>query len=436
MAIIGLFRTKRSVSYDKYFKKHSSSFGASLIGLLYPNIKNKIPRHLIVKALPKYSRNFKLLARVIILAILLFMVSLGIGSNLFTILPSVIISEGGVGVAVQQVNVKALTFLFSDWTKEGLIKPNEKGFFVVPSAYDVVAFSRIVNVNKIEVISTEEYTKRQSSIPDDSFGFAFVPNFLTASEFLDRKLILGGVVSFQLKTTDEYSLTHQKPSNYEIVYLRRFNDESNSEFTYVAMRKIRHVAAGRRRLLGYGAEEQAAKKVALEKLEDVLLEPPRAASRRSSRYLKRTRYLPDLMGDSLESYARRVFIDVGFAGGVGSGRWFKENYPRRNKEFEMYRIETTSSEEIGISEWLEKNVREEEYVVMKAEAEAVEEIMAKSKAIRLVDELFLDCKPNKNQLGRKVAQKGVGNRRWAYWECLALYGRLRDEGVAVHQWWG
>ncbi|PON63473.1 hypothetical protein PanWU01x14_131370, partial [Parasponia andersonii] len=87
----------------------------------------------------------------------------------------------------------------------------------------------------------------------------------------------------------------------------------------------------------------------------------------------------------------------------------------------------------GISEWLEENVREEEYVVMKAEADAVEEIMVKSsKAIQLVDELFLDCKPNKNQLDRKTPN--MGHRRWAYWECLALYGRLRDEGVEVHQW--
>ncbi|EXC16666.1 hypothetical protein L484_007712 [Morus notabilis] len=63
---------------------------------------------------------------------------------------------------------------------------------------------------------------------------------------------------------------------------------------------------------------------------------------------------------------------------------------------------------------------------MKAEAEAVEELV-RSKAIRLVDELFLECKPD---------HKGGTVRRRAYWECLALYGRLRDEGVAVHQWWG
>ncbi|KAE8716314.1 hypothetical protein F3Y22_tig00110125pilonHSYRG00051 [Hibiscus syriacus] len=100
----------------------------------------------------------------------------------------------------------------------------------------------------------------------------------------------------------------------------------------------------------------------------------------------------------------------------------------------MYKIETLSKEAskkkavpetTGMSDWLMKNVKEEEYVVMKAEAEVVED-MVKSKAIRLVDELFLECNP-----------KGIGGRKnmskRAYWECLALYGKLRDEAVVVHQ---
>ena len=70
---------------------------------------------------------------------------------------------------------------------------------------------------------------------------------------------------------------------------------------------------------------------------------------------------------------------------------------------------------------------EEGYVVMKSETEVVEEMM-RSKAIMLVDELFLECKPQQGNRKRKNGR--------AYWECLALYGKLRDEGVAVHQWWG
>ncbi|KAG0449784.1 hypothetical protein HPP92_015832 [Vanilla planifolia] len=79
-----------------------------------------------------------------------------------------------------------------------------------------------------------------------------------------------------------------------------------------------------------------------------------------------------------------------------------------------------------MTEWLRRNVREEDFVLMKAEVEAVEEIL-KGRAIALVDELFLEC-GNQWQKGRSNQ-----NRR-AYWECLALCGNLRDDGVAAHLW--
>ncbi|KAH9690422.1 hypothetical protein KPL70_015802 [Citrus sinensis] len=145
-----------------------------------------------------------------------------------------------------------------------------------------------------------------------------------------------------------------------------------------------------------------AKRAALNELEDVSLEPPWFASRRSR--------------DSLESYPRRVFVDVGLPDNIN-----RKHYPMRNLDFQMYKIEIVSEE----CEGKKKNVKEEECVVMKAKAEIVEGVV-KSKTIRLVDELSLECKP-----------RGKGNRSIrAYWECLSLYRRLRDEGVAAHQWWG
>ncbi|KAL2340020.1 hypothetical protein Fmac_007960 [Flemingia macrophylla] len=191
--------------------------------------------------------------------------------------------------------------------------------------------------------------------------------------------------------------------------------------------KAKPVNMGAARKLCGNTRTREEKKAALQKLEDVLLEPPRASSGKSRRYLKRTKYLPVLMGDSLESYPRRVFVDVGFPEKEGT-EWFAENYPTMGKKFEVYSIETVGEgfSEMGMSEWVMKNVKEEEFVVMKAEAEVVEE-MVKNDSIGFVDELFLDCKPK---------QRNGDTSRRAYWECLALYGKLRDEGVAVHQWWG
>lgn len=430
--LVRSFRTKRSVNIDYYKKFKQFPCGAGLG--LHPDA-----RYLIIR-LPQFSKLMKLLARCMLLALLVVSFP-WMGS---TFLP---FSEGSdhfdraLNIVSDHhhqylINVQALPLLFRDLANEGLLQTRQgkKAVFMSSAAAktkdedDVI--SRLLNDNEMEIVSTKD-SERQSSIPDVSFSFAFVPNFPAAAKFIDRTLKLNGVVSFQLSfdRTLEKTPSFHKPQNYKIVYLRRFGE--NHQSTFVAMRKTGNdVVTGKRRLFGYNAEDQA-KKAALENLEAVLLEPPRAASRKSRRYLKRTKYLPDLMGDSLEGYSRRVFIDVGGKGSSGgdSGAWFSKNYPTRNKDFEVYKVETTeeAAEEVGMmSEWLERNVREEEYVVMKAEAEAVEELV-RSKAIRLVDELFLECKPD---------HKGGTVRRRAYWECLALYGRLRDEGVAVHQWWG
>ncbi|KAG4389431.1 hypothetical protein AAZX31_06G089500 [Glycine max] len=256
------------------------------------------------------------------------------------------------------------------------------------------------------------------------FAFAsFI--FITRSSLLEK--ISSTMPEYSFNTDQVLSILFRELTNNQEKMVFLGNNEPNL------------VVAAPRKLCGYMPE---AKKVALQKLEDVLLEPPRASSGKSRKYLKRTRFLPDLMNDSLEKYPRRVFIDVGVPekdGGSGM-EWFSKNYPTRNQKFEMYNIETVAEEssssslspgkeQIEMSDWVRKNVKEEEYVVMKAEAEVVEEMM-KSKSIGLVDELFLECKPK-----RENRSSGNSSRR-AYWECLALYGKLRDEGVAVHQWWG
>ncbi|KAK6938077.1 hypothetical protein RJ641_031585 [Dillenia turbinata] len=310
------------------------------------------------------------------------------------------------------INMDALPMMFRDLSNEGLLKMGDRALFVSSGNEDAVYSTQVLNENQIDLINDSD-TNRQGSIPDSTFDFAFSFGFNAAREFIDRTLKIGGIVAIQL--SNEPSTAFEKPSNYKIIYLRRFDS------TLVAMKKTDYSVSNsltKRKLLGFVPE---AKKAALKDLEDVLLEPPRPSSGKSSRYLKKTKYLPDLLGDNLESYPRRVFIDVGLPekeGGDGTG-WFAKNYPTRNKNFEIYKIETVTEEasgkegpNIGMSDWLRKNVKDEEYVVMKAEAEVVEEVM-KSKATSLVDELFLECKHN------GLKKKGNKSRR-AYWECLAL----------------
>ncbi|ESQ29613.1 hypothetical protein EUTSA_v10023489mg [Eutrema salsugineum] len=327
-----------------------------------------------------------------------------------------------------------LPLLLNDLEKEGLFRVGDKAL-VLNDEVTVSSYSQTVIETEMLLVSAND-EETQSMVPNETFDLAFAHSrHIDSAEFLDRALKVGGILTVQLNLQD-LPPNFLKHLNYEIVYMK------SSQYTVMAMRKTREtekkqslVATGRKLL---GITEEEAKKKALSKLEDVLLEPPRAASRKSRTYLKRTRYLPDLMGDTLDlaSYTRRVFIDVSNGKGSSGTEWLVKNYPTRNQKFEMYKIETVNdemsleSENMGMTEWLKENVKEEEYVVMKAEAEVVEEMM-RSKSIKMVDELFLECKPK--GLGLRKMQSKNGR---AYWECLALYGKLRDEGVAVHQWWG
>ncbi|KAL6176815.1 hypothetical protein ACLB2K_053448 [Fragaria x ananassa] len=381
------------------------------IGLIYPDAK-----YLVIR-IPD-SRVLLFLARSVILALVIVSIPW-----LNSLVPITSTANEIIGSSANP-NLELVPLIFHDLAKEGLIKTGhgEKAVFVNNGA---IQSSEILKDNGVDLIHEDQ----QNSVNDQSVDFAFVSIFPSAVKFIERTLKVGGIVALQ--RSEEVSMKFRLPSNYKMVYLRKF------DATVMAMRKMSSSSVStatnssptRRHLLS-----EDAKKEALKNLEDVLLEPPRAKSGKSSRYLKKTRYLPDLMGDSLEGYSRRIFIDVG-----GSGtNWFAKNYPTRNKNFEMYKIETTLTDEsagskgvlqTSMSGWLEKNVKEEEYVVMKAEAEVVEEMM-QGKVMNLVDELFLECKPQGHN------GKGNVSTRRAYWQCLALYGQLRDEGVAVHQWWG
>ena len=403
--IVEGFKSKRHI--NKCYNKRS------YLGLLSN-------RYLIIR-IPD-SRILKLLCQSLFIG--LFIISFPLlGSSFGGSLIDVNDREFGTDHRDPMINFEHLPLLFRDLKNEGILKTGDRALFVASNGGENAVYSsQILSDNDIELVSANDFD-RQNAMSKDSFDFIFTHSYSATADFIERTLKPGGVAVIQ--TNQNPSSSFDKPSNYKIVHLRQF------DVTVLAMRKTNDAEpiyfGTHRRLLN----SKEAKKAALNKLEDVLLEPPRASSRRSSKYLKKTKYLPDLMGDSLESYPRRVFIDVGLPGS-GTG-WFAKNYPTRNRDFEIYKIETVTEEssgkevpqvaEIGMSNWLRNNVKEEEYVVMKAEAEVVEE-MTESTAIELVDELFLECKP-----------KGNG-QRMAYWQCLALYGKLRDEGVAVHQWWG
>lgn len=325
------------------------------------------------------------------------------------------------GVASDMSNLQSMNFLFYDLSHEGLLKKGDKALVVSSGIGQLGENLQFLDDNEID-FALESDVESQSLIPDRTFDFALVSGSADL-EFVDRVVKIGGILAVQLGNDPSNAFT--EPSNYKIVYMRRY------DCTVVAMRKVAldiqlTISSTKRRLCNLALE---AKKATLKGLEDVLLEPPRRALIRSGEYLKKIKYLPELLGDSLQDYNRRNFITVGSReDGRGMVEWFHQNYPAQNQHFEVHHLETGSvGARTDVSDWLTQNVREEEYVVMKAGAEVAEELIRK-RVIHLVDEMLLECS---SQWGYRKANKS----KRAYWECLALYGRLRDAGVAVHQWW-
>jgi hypothetical protein len=310
-----------------------------------------------------------------------------------------------------------LPMLIRDLKKEGIFSSDIQKAIFLGNPNSRLPF---LKKNGIDHVPSDQ----ESSVGDKSVDFAFaIEGFEDASvRLVDRVLKIGGVAVTRLNA--ESSNPFHLPDNYMLVYVRRFGS------TIVALKKVAQANSqnrisgsetgtgtrNMRRLLATPLE----KKNVLHQVEDVLFEPPREIGE-----TQKIKFLPELTGDSLTQYPRRVFISAESHSIANNEKWFEENYPRKGSRFELIKLNAAGNRKTGskvyrVSDWLEKNVVEEEFVVMKADAGIFEEMVnAKEKAIQLIDELFLECDTTS-----------------AYWECLALYGKIKDQGVVVHQWWG
>ncbi|KAF4370792.1 hypothetical protein G4B88_030512 [Cannabis sativa] len=343
-------------------------------------------------------------------------------------------ADSGSSFETGAIDFEQLDVLLRDLVDEGLLLKNNKALVVSPIVPSTVHKLKNFDANQMDMVM-DTALEGQSSFSEELFDFVYASNLAVDVEFVDHIVKIGGILAFPL--SNEKAITLRDMTNYKIAYLRRYSS------TIVAMRKIGSTEASsasnyspKRRLLGLATE--AKKAAALEDLEEALLEPPRWPIKNLKNYSRKIKFLPHLMGNSLDGFRRRVFVNVGLPEDKRDvNQWFHQDYPKMEQEFEVYNLDLEPEEgaissgvifqENDVPDWLKINVREEEYVVMKAEAGVVEE-MVKRKTMHLVDELFLECN---NQWW-----KGENKSKRAYWECLDLYGRVKDEGVAVHQWWG
>ncbi|KAL1534369.1 hypothetical protein AAHA92_30554 [Salvia divinorum] len=322
------------------------------------------------------SRSLRVVSRSLFLAVvLLSLPSIG----------SIIRAASNDGVLSDWI--ENLPLLLRDLEDEGLLAEGHRGFVVAAGEVDF-AFLRHAGVDFTAGDGVKADAHRV-------FDYIYAPNF-SGIELMNGSVRGGGLAIAPLG--GDISAEIRLLRDFKIVYLRRMNGN-----TVVAMRKNSAAAGysgGGRGVICGGIGGGGKKEAALKGLEGVYLEPPRAA--KESRF----KFLPDLMEDPLDEYRRRVFV----ADDDDAVDWFYKNYPMRGQEFEMFDMEE--------ADW-ELGVGAEDFVVVKAEAQAAER-MLRDKTICVVDELFLDCREEEGR---------------AYWNCVELYGKIRSEGIAVHQWW-
>lgn len=311
------------------------------------------------------------------------------------------------------VDVDLVASLFRDLAKEGLVEKGDRALILSSEFEKFVDALGLFEVSEVDLVLESDLVYK-SIISDELFDCILALGSRDI-EFEDRVLKTGGLLVAKL--SNDPSNAFRRLPNYKIVYVRSFNstivamEKMNSSNQLVNIEKKVHICG-----------QSETRKAALKGLEDALLEPsPSRELAEWTYYSKDIKFLADLLENSLESYSRRIFItDENESDGVL--RWFHHNYPKKKQHFEGI---TTGR----LTDWIKRNVKEEDFVVVKAEALLVEE-MIREKTICLVDELFLECKFQ----WQGVWEWNKGKR--AYWECLALFGKLREEGVSVHQWWG
>ncbi|KAG6430728.1 hypothetical protein SASPL_108800 [Salvia splendens] len=200
------------------------------------------------------------------------------------------------------------------------------------------------------------------------------------------------------------------------------------------------------------------KKDLIKKAEALIEEEPLKPWITLKRNAQKIKYLASMVDLSFKP--RYVYVDVG-ARSYGSSivSWFKKQYPKQNKTFEIYAIEADKTFHgdyklkkgvtlLPYAAWVRneslffeingrESVTESDYVVIKMDVEGTEfELIPrlfKTGAICLIDELFLECHYNRWQKCCPGERSAKYER--TYRQCLDLFTSLRKNGVLVHQWW-
>ncbi|KAL0389087.1 UNVERIFIED_CONTAM: hypothetical protein Scaly_0265800 [Sesamum calycinum] len=412
--------------------------------------------------------------------------------------------------------------VFQDLIAEGVLSTNSKSLCIETlSGEEVVALREIGVVNSVGISSKKlslqgiRFAKEfNQPFKNLTFDFEFssttgMDRTLKPVQFaleVSRTLKPGGFFVLHTESvTDKYSFHSllQLFDNFTLINLREIDGLDSLAISEIIFRKenetVNHAARGTP-TKGKTANKcfvPRYKRQLIRNLEPLIKEEPLKPWITLKRNIKNVEYLSSMVDISFKN--RYIYIDVGARSyGSSIGSWFKHQYPKQKKIFQIYAVEADSTfhdeykmkkgvtllpyaawirnetlffeinrepsrknEERGramgrvhavqsssnfigdliegfdFAVWLKSTVVERDYVVVKMDVEGTEFHLIP----RLIETgaiCLIDemfLECHYNRWQRCCPGKRSPKYQNTYAQCLELFSSLRKSGVLVHQWW-
>ncbi|XP_021909817.1 uncharacterized protein LOC110823689 [Carica papaya] len=403
--------------------------------------------------------------------------------------------------------------VFQDLIAEGYLSPDAKTLCIdTRNGEDILAL-REIGVSDAIGISREDSPPlilsgeaHQQPFDDNSFDFVFSGNGgmdqtihpVELGSEIGRTLKPGGFLVVHTKAKDLYSL-HSLLDLFnccKLIKEREIDGPDRTTIREIVMRKEMDGVSLKQRYSKSGNGDSgnkccvpSYKRKIIRQAEPLIKREPRITIRRN---IKNIKYLPSMVDISFKR--KYIYIDVGarsYSSSIGS--WFKEQYPRQNKTFEIYAIEgdkafqeeyeakkgitllpytawvrnetlffeitrnarrqnregekkeriqkvessmsfiseTEKIEGFDFAKWLKSCFSAKDFVVVKMDVEGIE-----FQLIESMMETGAICLVD--ELILECHYSGLlGSNKFgkAYAQCLKLFKSVRKSGVLVHQWW-
>ncbi|KAL5077141.1 hypothetical protein RYX36_016125 [Vicia faba] len=250
---------------------------------------------------------------------------------------------------------------FQDLIAEGLLSPNSKALCIdTPTGEDVLALKEIGVVDSVGIFKKPSPPLivhgegHRHPFPEDSFDFEFSGNggleeSHKQAEFaveISRTLRPGGFLAVHMAARDAYSFNSflELFSYCELIRTREINGLDSSTILEILMKKKTLISPPNRNSVKtlISPPKRCSipryKREIVKTAEALIIEEPLKPWIALKRNLKNIKYLTSLVDISFKQ--NYVYVDIGARSyGSSIGSWFKKQYPKQNRTFEVYAIE-------------------------------------------------------------------------------------------------